>query len=102
MNATQIQRARQVAALIAIVVAGCILAWILSGDGNEGDENSSPKARTIVVRSDSNIDTTDAEVMAMPSGFRSIAHKCDGFGHRVYESRGRNPRLAIVRDKECR
>lgn len=101
MSAPQVQRARQVAALVAIVIAGCVLAFVLGG-GGEADVASSPKAGTSVVQSDAKFDTQDATVIAMPNGFRSVAIKCDGFGHRLYVTRGGSPRVAVLVDRDCR
>jgi hypothetical protein len=97
----QTQRARQIAALVAIVLAGCVLAFVLGG-GGEADDKSSPKTKAVVVQSEAKFDTQAADVIALPTGWRAVAVKCDGFGHRVYVTRGSNPRIAVFADKECR
>ena len=44
-------------------------------------------------------DTTGAVKYNMPDQFHTIAAKCDGHGHRVFESSGGS--LAVIADASC-
>jgi hypothetical protein len=52
-------------------------------------------------------DRTGARVYNMPDHFSSVASKCDGLGHRIYESdhgndgSGRPGGLAVINDPRC-
>jgi hypothetical protein len=51
-------------------------------------------------------DTAPAQVINMPNHFSSVAHKCDGHGHRIYEGdHGDSGKggggLAVVADPSC-
>lgn len=83
------------AAIVLIVLAIVIVVFAGCGDGKGStsieDQNTGPAA-----------------VMEYPRGFRNVAHKCDGHGHRVYSaSRGNDAEanvsgaVAVIDDPSC-
>ncbi len=54
------------------------------------------------------VNTGPASVLQFPRGFRNVAHKCDGHGHRVFSgSRGNDTEanvpaaVAVIDDPSC-
>ncbi len=77
-----------IVACAALSVAGC---------GGEAVKDATKSGQTV--------DRRPAEVIAFPDGFRNVASKCDGHGHRVYSSSsgqsGTYPNLAVIDDPDC-
>lgn len=49
-------------------------------------------------------DDGPARIHSMPDGFANFADKCDGFGHRVFTTRGGDKAgkaIAVVADPKC-
>lgn len=49
-------------------------------------------------------DDAPARVHSMPDGFANFADKCDGFGHRVFTTRGGDSggkAVAVINDPKC-
>ncbi|MEO6121229.1 MAG: hypothetical protein ABIW46_06260 [Acidimicrobiales bacterium] len=69
-------------AALAIAGAGCADTGP-TGDGPTGQVDDSP-----------------AEVINFPNKFANVAHKCDGYGHRVYSTTRPAPPV-VVDDPTC-
>lgn len=80
-------------ALVCVVIASIGLGACGEGKGSSSidDENTGP-----------------ASIIDYPRGFRNVAHKCDGHGHRVFStSRGNDAEsnvpggVAVIADASC-
>lgn len=79
------------AVLAAILVAGC-------------DSYNSQHGRSDAPISNPGKDNRPAEVISMPDGYRNLATKCDGHGHRLYMTStegDKQPQIAVVDDASC-
>jgi hypothetical protein len=71
-----------------VLVAGAVGCGETKSDSDAGEVNKGP-----------------ADVLAFPDGFRNVAHKCDGHGHRVFSaSRGdtAGAAVAVIEDSTCK
>ena len=79
-----------------LLIAACA-ALVFAGCGGEAVKDATKSGQTV--------DRSAAEVIAFPDGFRNVASKCDGHGHRVYSSSsgksGTYPNLAVIDDAGC-
>lgn len=78
-------------AAAVIIIATLVLVAVLAVAGCGATSDSTTSGQRV--------DRSPAEVIAMPDGFKNVAHKCDGHGHRVYSNSGS---VAIIDDSTCR
>ena len=83
----------------ALLAALVLTALLVSGCGDSYNDSrgrgDAPVGRT---------DDTPAEVLNFPDGYKNIATKCDGHGHRVYATSAREgnmPQLFVLADPSC-
>jgi len=81
---------RRIAAGIIALTVILLIVGLATGCSSE---------RKDATTSGQQVDRGPAEVIAFPDGFRNVAHKCDGHGHRVYS----NSKAAfVIADPSCR
>jgi hypothetical protein len=81
----------------AVIAAGAAIAALsLSGCSSVTEEwNDGPVQYK---------DDGPARIHSMPDGFANFADKCDGFGHRVFTTRGggkAGKAIAVIDDPKC-
>lgn len=81
----------------AVAAAGVLVVLLASGCARITEEwNDAPIERK---------DDGPAVVYSMPDGFANVATKCDGFGHRIYVTRGAaeggGKAVAVIADPAC-
>ena len=74
-----------------------VLVGLVTGCGEEATKDAK--------KADQRVDRSAAEVIAFPDKFRNVAHKCDGYGHRVYSQSSGNsgtyPNIFVINDPRC-
>ena len=78
-----------------LVVASFVLALLVSGC----NEFNAERGRGDAPVGERN--TEESEVMFFPDKFSNVAHKCDGYGHRVYVTTSDYSTVVVVDDPSC-
>jgi hypothetical protein len=69
------------------IAALALLVAVIAGCGNDAPVQSRDKS--------------GAQLLNMPDQFNTVATKCDGHGHRLYESSGSDAGMAVINDPSC-